>query len=219
MGLFNSIVNSAIRRTVNNVVDQAVNQAFNNANGTCSNAQTRQPSQQPTTSCIIAPNLSGKRTSNLFFPHNGEETNLCYEIPEKLYEFDSGAGEIPISYVIANSEDEAFADDFHKGLPEIYIGDDELISGSNLMHGITNMVCTDVIEHQIIKKKYEYDYNNPSNGAYRHIAYKFFACEGDKNNNNYTVLTLALPKSCDAQTASYSIQALNLIASTLSFSE
>lgn len=218
MGLFNSLINSAIRRTVNDVVDKAVDQAFNNVNAENSNAQT-QPSQQPTTSRIVKPNLSSKRVEHFYFPHNGDEMNFYYNIPEKLYESDCGAAEIPIYYIIANSEDDAFADDLHKGLPEIYFGDDELRQGSNLMRSLNNMVETDVVDQPIIKKKYEYDFNSSLSGATHCIAYKFFACEGDENKNDYTVLTLSIPKSCDAQITSYAIQALNLIASTLSFTE
>lgn len=216
MGLLNSIFNSAIRRTVNDVVDKAVDRAFDGLTGS-NGTQPQNAAPQQTESKIIKPELSGERVEHTMFPFNGDEMNLSFEKAGKLYEANSGAAEIPVYYVIADSEDEAYADDLYRGLPQVYIGNDELQQGSSLMKTVKNLVVTDVVNHPIIKKKYEYDHNSSFSGMEHCIAYKFYLCKGDEENNQYTVLTLTVPKTCGADTASYSVQALNLIASTLAF--
>lgn len=212
MGLLDSIARRAINKAVGNVVDQAIDSVFDR--------NTNQPHQaeQPTTSRIIKPSLTGTVVvESIISRSDYEEYNLKFEKTHKMYEKSSGALEIPIYYVIADNEDKAYEDELALNLPEIYIGDDELESfNSNTLKNATNVVVTDVVEHELIKKKYEFDRKSGLDGTQCHyISYKFFVNNSDEVKGIYTVLTLKIPKTCNQETTMYAIQSLNLLASTI----
>lgn len=212
MGFFDSIAKKAINKAVGSVVDQAFDCVFGN------NTNQPQQSEQPTTSQIFKPDLNGTVVEKSIFSREaGDEYKFKYEKTDKMYESSSGALEIPIYYVIADNKEKAYEDEFATNLPKIYIGDDELVGeNSPMLKSATNLVVTDVLNHGLIKKKYEYDRNSGLDGTlYHYIAYKFFVNQSDAARNLYTVITLLVPKTCSQETTMYAIQSLNLLASTM----
>ncbi|MCH5296887.1 MAG: hypothetical protein J1E85_04375 [Ruminococcus sp.] len=212
MGLLDSIARSVLNKAIGDVVDKAIDNAFEG------NSNQQNQTVQPTTSRIIKPNLTGTVIDeSICSKSDWSEYHLKFEKTDKMYETTSDAAEIPISYVIADSEDQAYEDELALNLPEIYIGDDELATpNSGMLKGATNLVVTDVLENGLIKKKYEFDRKSELDGKQNHyIAYKFFVNQKDGAEGIYTVLTLKLPITCSQETKMYAIQSLNLMACTM----
>lgn len=208
MGLLDSIARRAINKAVGNVVDQALDSVFDR------NTSQPQQAEQPTTSRIIKPNLTGTVVNrSIFSMSDDEEYNLKFEKTDKMYESSSGALEVPIYYVIADNEQKAYEDELALNLPEIYIGYDDIARpNSAMLRNATNLVVTDVLDHGLIKKKYEFDRKSELNGVQEHyISYKFFVNNSDEVKEIYTVLTLKIPKTSSQETAMYAIQSFNLM--------
>ena len=85
MGFFDSLIKSTIRKTVNTAVDRAVDTAFDKIGGQNTQPQPSAP-VQPRVSTIARPNITGK----------------IYELPENLYDYNSGAVDIPLAYCVAH---------------------------------------------------------------------------------------------------------------------
>lgn len=218
MGFFDSIAKKAINKVVENVVDQTIGSVFgNNTNQPQSQQTPNQPPQQ-ITSRIIKPDLNGTAVQDTILSRcEFEEYSFKYEKSEKMYLSSSGALEIPIYYIIADSEDEAYEDKMCTNIPEIYIGDDELEEANKrTLKDAANVVITDVAEHGYIKKKYEYDKKSSlSNIMHHYISYKFFVDKNDESNGMYTVITLSLPSTCSQEKKMYAIKSLELLAYTM----
>lgn len=211
MGFLDSIARRAINKAVDSVVDQAVDSIFDN------NTSVQQ-TVQPTVSRIFKPNLTGTVVDEMISSKSDWiDYHFKFEKTDKMYERSSGAGEVPIYYVIADSEDKAYEDKIVTNLPEIYVGDDEFASlDSSMLKSATNVVVTDVVDHGLIKKKYEFDRNSGLDGTQCHyIAYKFFVNQSDASSGIYTVINLSVPKTCSQETTMYAIQSLNLLACTM----
>lgn len=211
MGFLDSIAKRAINKAVGSVVDQAIDSVFDN------NTSTQQ-TVQPTVSRIIKPNLTGTVVDEMISSNSDWiDYHFKFEKTDKMYESSSGAAEVPIYYVIADSEDKAYEDELATNLPEIYVGDDELTSPNSIMlKNATNVVVTDVVDHGLIKKKYEFDIKAGLDVTQRHyIAYKFFVNQSDASSGIYTVMTLSIPKTCSQETTMYAIQSFNLMACTM----
>lgn len=211
MGFFDSIARKALNKAVGNVVDQAIDSVFGN------NENQPQQTPQPTTSRIIRPDLNGTAVQDTLLSRwEGEEYGFKYEKSDKMYISSSGALEVPIYYIVADSEEEAYEDDLCTNLPEIYIGDDEIAdTNSRMLKDAQNIVVTDVVEHGIIKKKYEFDRKSDIEGQCHYIAYKFFVDKNDEAKGAYTVITLRLPSVCSQEKKIYAVQSLNLLACTM----
>lgn len=212
MGFFDSIAKKAINKAVGNVVDHALDSVLGN------NSSQPQQTQQPTASQIIKPDLNGTVVEQTILSAGEfEEHSFKFEKTEKMYEKSSGAVEIPIYYVIADSEDEAYEDDFNTNLPEIYIGVDELAEANKgMLKGATNVAVSDVVNHSLIKKKYEFNRKSQLDGTPHHyISYKFFVDSKDEASGAYTVITLSLPDACSQEMKMYAIKSLDLLASTM----
>ena len=187
-GNFYSLFKSTVRRVVNDVVDKTVDatlgkafdQSINNSssnNNTQPSAFTAQQPQQNSTINISRPALSGETYNDtLLTAVSCTEVSISFEKAEKLYQIDSGAAEVPIAFAVADSEADAYSDNFN--LPQIYIGMDDLVQGQPWMKYISNVIVSDVVGHSCIKKKYSYEYHRKAD-AYlkednsRCKAYKF----------------------------------------------
>lgn len=214
MGFLDSFAKKAINKVVESVVDQTIGGVLGN------NTNQPQPqSPQQTEIRITKPDLSGTVVQDTILSRNEcKEYNFRYEKSDKMYLSSSGALEIPIYYIIADSEDEAYEDSLCTNLPEIYIGDDEIgESDGRMMKGATNIVVTDIVEHGYIRKKYEFDNNISFSDKTSHfISYKFFVDKDDEANGISTVITLSIPSTCSWDMKLYAIQSLNLLAYTMS---
>lgn len=211
MGFFDSIARKALSKAVGDVVDQAIDSVFGN------NENQSQQMAQPTTSQIFKPDMNGTVVNqDIYSRGDWKQYCLKFEKTDKMFESSSGAAEVPIYYIVADSEEEAYMDDLCVNLPEIYIGDDELeTSGSAMLRKATNIIVTDVIDHGCIKKKYEFDRNSDIEGQCHYIAYKFFVDKDDEAKGMYTVITLKLPAVCSQDKKICAIQSLNLLAYTM----
>lgn len=214
MGLLDSIARRAINKAVGSVVDQAIDSVFGDNN-------TNQQAQQPTVSKIFKPNLNGVSVDESIYSRSDwKEYHFRFEKTDKMYESSSGAAEVPIYYIIADSEDEAYKDTLVANLPELYVGDDDIeTSSSAMLRNASNLVVTDVEDHGYIKKKYEFDIKLDVKGMCHVISYKFFVNQSDASNGIYTVLALQTPKTCSQEQTMYAIQSLNLVASTMIIEE
>lgn len=216
MGLLDSIFRTAVRRTVSKVVDHAVDEAIGNMKN---NNQPAQAQPQNRTCTIFKPNLSGNIVKHEGYSAFAErEINFVFELPEKLFESDCGAAEVPVYYVVANSFDEFvnLGGGVDSKLPEIHIDD----SGSMKEHisRDQNVVMSKVENHPFIVEKYEYDSSSEyvKNGMTRHnISYIFYLSDEDKAKNCECALTLTYDDTMNQEICGYAIQAFNLIASTL----
>ena len=124
MGLLDSIFRSAVRRTVNQVVDHAVDQAFDSMKN--QNNQPAQPQPQNRTCTIFKPNLTGEIVKHEGYSAFADrEINFVFELPEKLFESDCGAAEVPVYYIVANNQEEfmELGGGVDSKLPEIHIDD------------------------------------------------------------------------------------------------
>lgn len=215
MGFLDSLIKSTIRKTVNDVVGKAVDQAFDSVSNlnAPTTAQSNTPTQ-PQICTITKPSISGKIEETDCF-YCGEEVNpiFTYELPEKLYRYESHAGEIPIAYMVANSEDDYInnCDDLYGKLPLIYFCDDGEFD--NNLKQYKNVIYKKVEGHTLIESKYEYD--NPKADNAHEIAYKFFTSQSEKSRNIPVILAIAYSNSVDKELLSYAMQAFELIASTL----
>lgn len=221
MGLLDSIFRSAVRRTVNQVVDHAVDQAFDSMKN--QNNQPAQPQAQAQpqnrTCTIFKPNLTGKIVKHEGYSAFADrEINFVFELPEKLFESDCGAAEVPVYYIVANNQEEfmELGGGVDSKLPEIHIDD----SGSMKEHIIRdqNVVMSKVENHPFIVEKYEYDSSSEyiKNGRTSHnISYIFYLSDEDKAKDCECALTLTYDDTMNQEICGYAIQAFNLIASTL----
>lgn len=211
MGFFDSIAKRALNKAVGSVVDQAIDSVFGN--------NTNQPQQtpEPITSRIIRPEINGTAVQDTLLSRwEGDEYSFQYEKSDKMYDSSSGALEVPIYYIVADSEEEAYEDDLCTNLPEIYVGDDEIPAmDKGMLKNAKNIVVTDVAEHGIIKKKYEFDRKSEIHGQCHYIAYKFFVDKNDEVKGMYTVMTLKLPNVCSQEKKINAIQSLNLMACSM----
>lgn len=215
MGFLDSLIKSTIRKTVNDVVGKAVDQAFDSVSNlnTTTTAQSNAPTQ-PQVCTISKPNITGKVEEVDCF-YCGEEVNpiFTYELPEKLYRYESHTGEIPIAYMVANSEDDYInnCDDLYGKLPLIYFCDDGELD--NNLKKCKNVITKKVEGHAFIEAKYEYD--DPTADNAHEIAYKLFTSQKEKNRNIPVKLAITYSNRVDKTLLPYAMQAFELIASTL----
>lgn len=227
MGFLESILKSAVRRTVNRTVNKVVNKTvdgvldnFDNKKKQSAKANSQPAAQQSRTCSIFKPNLAGQIVKHESSSSFGDiDINYSFELPEKLFEKDSGAVEVPVCYVVANNRDEfeQFVDELDCPLPDIHIDD----SGSMIDYikrSGKNVVVSKVENHPIIVEKYEYDttsdYINKGKVAHN-ISFIFYNSPEDKAHNSESALTLSFNDSMNRYLCTYAMQAFDLIASTL----
>lgn len=214
MGFLDSLIKSTIRKTVNDVVGKAVDQAFDSVSKPNSTVAQSYTPTQPQVCTITKPNLSGKiEETDCFYCGEEVDSIFTYELPEKLYCYDSHALEIPIAYMVAHSEDDYTnnSDDLYGKLPLIYFCDDGEFD--NNLKQCKNVVCQKVEGHTLIEAKYEY-YNPRADNSHE-IAYKFYTSQEEKDRNIPIILAITYSSRVDKDLLPYAIQAFELIASTL----
>lgn len=215
MGFFDSLIKSTIRKTVNTAVDRAVDTAFDKISDQSPQPQPQpSPPVQPRVSTIARPNLTGNiYETDCFIDTDGTELTFAYELPENLYDYNSGAVDIPLAYCVAHSEDEYedHCDELYGILPIIYF--ENGCSFDNALKSKNNLVFTRIEGHPLIEEKYEYD--NPNSPNAHEIAYKFYLSQANKAENIPTVLVLTYSSKADRTLLPYAAQAFELIASTL----
>lgn len=152
MGFFDSLIKSTIRKTVNTAVDRAVDTAFDKISGQNTQPQPSAP-VQPRVSTIARPNLTGKiYETDCFIDTDGTELTFAYELPENLYDYNSGAVDIPLAYCVAHSEDEYEdnCDELYGILPIIYF--ENGCSFDNALKSKKNLVCTKIGDIRLLRE-------------------------------------------------------------------
>ncbi|MEE0266240.1 MAG: hypothetical protein UD936_11495 [Acutalibacteraceae bacterium] len=235
--LFKSTVKSTVRRVVNNVVDNAVDKAFNN-NTTTNTHNNQQPAYQPPQAQQIrygSPITLAQ--PNITIPHERftytispciitNEDDLDFDNVDveflksaNLFEKDCGAAEIALSFMVAESEDEAFNDNLFDVLPHIYIGNDLFYDDPGKKNRITNAIFTKIENHPCIHEKQEFDLQYPGfkNGqpqTLHYVIYNFYASVADKSANRSTSIALEIPTDATPQRRLNATQALELFATS-----
>ncbi len=226
MGFFDSLFKSTVRRVVNNVVDNAVDKAFNNNNTTTTYNNQQQPMTQPMPQAqpqqirygapITLPqpdlNMAYEQCTDVISPCIIEDDNydeyveIKFFKPIKLFPKDSGAAEISILFMVADTENEAYSDNAINVLPAIYFGNDIFFDDPSFKNKINNAIFSKVENHPCIHEKQEFDFNNT-----HYIIYNFYSCDRDRYANRSTSITLEIPFNCAQDKKLYAIQALNLL--------
>lgn len=211
MGLLNSIFHSAVHTAVNKAVGKAVDTAFDNVTG--QNNRDNVTSYQ-----IPMPNLTGEKERVEFLDLNagdGENDRGYYMFlkPSTIQEENNSAVEIDIVYYYSGNI-VTFNENWSDGQPSIYIGVDDFQQGEGILSKSRNYSAVPVVNNSLIREKLEFDYDGYY-GASHSIVYKFYKTPNDERVGEYTVLVADIPKKCDLQTYQNTVDALNLIASTI----
>ena len=222
MGLLDSIFRTAVRRTVSKVVDHAVDEAIGNMKN--NNNQPAQAQPQNRTCTIFKPGLTGNVVKHDGLSAYGEkDVRYVFELPDKMFEKDSGAAEVPVYYVVANNRDEfeEHIDELESPHPDLHIDESGSHIGFIQKNG-KNVVVSKVENHNLIVEKYEYDTTSEyiNKGKISHnISYIFYNSQADRNHSCECALTLTYNDTMNQDLCGYAIQALNFIASTLRLEE